>query len=219
MGLVGPLRAAVPLEAQVAEFARAALAEQAARAGWLAPEIQLNAAQAGDRRALQPCPGGWQLQALDLRSANRLRIAARCPGQAGKEFLLRARLSAEVLVARRALPAGQALTAADLARERRDLAALPDAIGLEAQAIGQAPRSSLRAGQVLRQRLLVPALVVQRGEQVAIVAGSGGIQVQAGGEALEAGAVGAVIKVRNSASGRVIAARVVEAGRVEPVQN
>ncbi|HEY0955759.1 MAG TPA: hypothetical protein VGE36_13420, partial [Roseateles sp.] len=108
MGLAGPLRAEAPLEARVAEFARAALAEQAAHAGWLAPEIQLNAAQAGDRRAVQPCPGGWQLQTLDLRNANRLRIAARCPGQAGKEFLLRARLSAEVLVARRALPAGQA---------------------------------------------------------------------------------------------------------------
>lgn len=218
MGLAGPLRAEVPLEARVAEFARAALAEQAARAGWLAPEIQLHAAQARDRAGAQPCPGGWQLQALDLRAANRLRIAARCPGQAAKEFLLRAQLSAEVLVAGRAVPAGQALTAADLARERRDLTAQPDAIGLDTQAIGQAARSSLRAGQVLRQRLLVPALVVQRGEQVAIVASHDGIQVQAGGEALEAGAVGAVIKVRNSASGRVITARVLEAGRVEPVR-
>lgn len=216
MGLAGPLRAEAPLEARVADFARAALAEQAARAGWLAPEIELEPVQAGDRRALPPCPGGWQLQALDLRAVNRLRIGARCPGQAGRDFLLRARLSAEVLVARDAVPAGRALTAADLARQRHDLGALPDAIGLEDQAIGQAPRSSLRAGQVLRQRLLVPALVVQRGEQVAIVAGKDGVQVQASGEALEAGAVGAVIKVRNSASGRVIAARVIEAGRVSP---
>lgn len=218
MGLAGPLRAAAPLEAQVADFARAALAEQAERAGWLAPEIQLDAAKPRNGGAAQACAGGWQLQALDLRTLGRLRIAARCPGQVGKEFLLRARLSAEVLVARSALPAGRALTAADLARERRDLSALPDAIGREDLAIGQAPRSSLRAGQVLRQRLLVPALLVQRGEQVTIAASRGGIQVQAGGEALEAGALGAVIKVRNSASGRVIAARVVEAGRVEPLQ-
>lgn len=49
-----------------------------------------------------------------------------------------------------------------------------------------------------------------------ILARHEGIEVQAAGEALDGGAQDARIRVRNLSSGRIIQARVLEAGVVEP---
>jgi flagella basal body P-ring formation protein FlgA len=121
-----------------------------------------------------------------------------------------------VLVAAAALPSGRAISAADVELQPRDISNLPDAFS-DSQAVeGLSPRSSLRAGQVLQKRQLQAAILIKRGERVRIVANTGGLQVEAPGEALEAGARDAQIKVRNSSSGRIITARVRGAGVVEP---
>lgn len=209
---------AATLETQVQDAARRALLELADREGWAAPELQLAAPAAKPR---PPCPGGWEISAQDLRSLSRLRFVARCPGgtAAAQDFVLRAGLSAEVLVAAQAIPSGRAIAAGDVELQRRDLGLAGDALGRVEDVVGQAPRSSLRAGQVLQKRLLQPAQLVRRGDRVTIQAGGAlGIEVTAAGEALEAGARDALIRVRNSASGRIITARVLDNGLVEPAQ-
>lgn len=212
------LAAAATLETQVHEAARRALLELADREGWAAPELQLAVPAVKPR---PPCPGGWDIAAADLRSLSRLRFVARCAdGKApAQDFVLRAGLSAEVLVAAQAIPAGRAIAEADVELQRRDLGLAGDALGRVEDVVGQAPRSSLRAGQVLQKRLLQAAQLIRRGDRVTIQAGGQqGIEVTAAGEALEAGARDALIRVRNSASGRVITARVLDSGLVEPVQ-
>ncbi|QPF74155.1 flagellar basal body P-ring formation protein FlgA [Roseateles sp. DAIF2] len=206
---------AAGLEAQVTEAARRAVLELADREGWVAPDVQIAAPAAKPRPA---CAPGWDIVAQDLRSLSRLRFSARCAGQPNQDFVLRAGLSAEVLVATQNIPAGRALGEADVELQRRDLGQASDALGRTEDVLGQAPRSSLRPGQILQKRQLLAAQLVRRGDRVRILARHEGIEVQAPGEALEAGARDARIKVRNSNSGRVITARVLEPGLVEPAE-
>jgi len=212
------LTLAASLEVQVQDAARRAVLDTADREGWIAPELQFAPQPA---RPAPACAGGWEVAVQDARSLSRLRVQARCPASPAlpaQSFVLRASLSAEVLVARQAVAAGQALAEGDVELQRRDISQASDALGRLEDVLGQAPRSSLRPGQVLQKRQLAPALLVRRGERVRIVARSEGIEVQGAGEALDAGARDAVIRVRNSASGRVISARVLDAGLVEPVR-
>lgn len=217
LALAGPVLAA-SLEAQVQDAARRAVLDTADREGWVAPELQFAPLAA---RPAPACTAGWEVTVQDARSLSRLRLAAHCPGSpavAAQTFVLRASLSAEVLVARQRVAAGQALAEGDVELQRRDISQASDALGRLEDALGQAPRSSLRPGQILQRRQLAPAQLVKRGERVRIVARSEGIEVHGAGEALDAGARDAVIRVRNSASGRVISARVVDLGLVEPVR-
>lgn len=207
--------AAATLDAQVEDLARRSLLEQAQQAGLLAPEVQLTLPAPRPRPA---CPGGWDVTVQELRSLLRVRLMATC-GDArtpAQDYLLRATLSAEVLVLTQPLAAGQPVGEADLQLQRRDISQIPDALStLEA---GMAARSSLRAGQVLQKRLLVAALIVRRGDTLRILASRNGVSVEASGEALESGARQAVIRVRNAGTGRVIQARVLDAGLVEPAE-
>ena len=218
VGLCLPLWGmAAGLEADVAETARRAVLEMADREGWVAPELQLAPLPAA--KPAPPCPGGWEVTLQDARSLSRLRLMARCPGSPAlpaQSFVLRASLSAEVLVARQNLPSGRALVDDDVELQRRDISQASDALARLDEVLGQAPRSSLRAGQLLQKRQLLPAQLIRRGDRVRILARVDGIEVQGAGEALEAGARDAVIKVRNTGSGRVIMARVLETGLVEP---
>lgn len=204
-----------PLEAQVEEVARRNLVEQAQQAGLLAPEVQL--VQPAPR-ARPACPGGWDVTVQDLRSLLRLRLVANCgdgrtPAQ---DFLLRATLSADVLVLAQPVAAGQPVGEADVQLQRRNVSQVPDAVStLEP---GLAARTSLRAGQVLQKRLLAAAIVIKRGDPVRIRASRDGVSVEAQGEALDSGARQALIRVRNGGSGRVLQARVLDAGLVEPAE-
>jgi len=209
---------AASLEAQVQDAARRAVLDTADREGWVAPELQFAPLAA---RPAPACAGGWDVTVQDTRSLSRLRLAAHCPASPAlpaQSFVLRASLSAEVLVARQAVASGRALAEDDVELQRRDISQASDALGRLEDALGQAPRSSLRPGQILQKRQLTPAQLVRRGEHVRIVARSEGIEVHGAGEALDAGARDAVVRVRNSASGRVISARVLDSGLVEPVR-
>nr|WP_316638543.1 flagellar basal body P-ring formation chaperone FlgA [uncultured Roseateles sp.] len=218
--LVAGTAQAQSLDTRVLAFARQALLEQAQREGLQAPELQLRVATSPKAKGPAACAAGWQFQMLDTRYLSRLRVGARCPGadSASQDFVLRAELSAEVLVAAATLPSGRPLAEADLRLERRELAQLGDALSDTEAARGLSPRSTLRAGQPLLRSQLVEPLLIKRGEAVRIMARNGGIEVHASGEALDAGRRNETVRVRNSSTGRIIAARVLGPGLVEPAE-
>lgn len=211
-----PSASAAAVAGWVEQAARQLLGEQALRAGLSRPLVEVRvASQSGSPVACrQPT-----VEPVDTRNPGRLRFAVHCPGDDGgrQEFIVRAKISAEVLVATGPLPFGRALTAEDLARERRDLPNLHDALSDPAMAVGLALKRSLRPGQMLLRPMLVVPLLVHRGEAVRIVARSGAMEVSNAGEALENGQADAAIRVRNTGTGKVIRARVVAGGIVEPV--
>src|SRR6185437_6053895 len=74
--------------------------------------------------------------------------------------------------------------------------------------LAQLPRSTLRhplpAGAVLMAQDLLPDFLVHQGEQVTLVATADGFQVRAAGVALQDGRYGALIRVQNMSSSRVV---------------
>jgi flagella basal body P-ring formation protein FlgA len=62
--------------------------------------------------------------------------------------------------------------------------------------------------------LLAAPRVIRRGQQVSIRSATTGVQVRMGGRALEGGAIGDLVRVRNASSGRIVEGRVVGPGRV-----
>lgn len=203
---------------RVEQLAREHLAQQAASAGLLAPLFEVSVVK--NTRVATPCARPVVLEAQDSRSLQRLRFVASCPVPGGWRYdvLARATVTAKVVVTTAPVTANTALQASELELARRDVTLISDSVSSVEAVVGQSSRRSLRAGEILREGQLASPQLVKRGSAVSIVAHREQIQVSMAGEALEAGAQGEVIRVRNASSGTVIRARVLEAGVVEPAE-
>jgi flagella basal body P-ring formation protein FlgA len=73
----------------------------------------------------------------------------------------------------------------------------------------------LRRGKVITPSSLVAHKTIKRGEQVTILAGTGGIEVRMRGKAMKNGNPGDLIPVINIKSKKKLQARVVSAGLVK----
>jgi len=199
------------------QAAREQLARQAETAGLAEPQFTVNVATP---RAAPPCAKPVNIEAVDTRTPARMRFAVLCPDAGGwkYEYVLRASVSALVAVTAAPVAAGQMLTAQDVTLERRDVTTLPDTVNSAEVATGQATRRSLRAGEVLRQAQLSAPILVKRGEAVIMLARFEALEISTAGEALDAGALNALVRVRNLANGRVVRMRVIAPGTVEPAE-
>ena len=201
--------------AQVQLAARAHVLAQAASAGLSAPQAEVSVVRGS--RPLAACARAVTVEAVDTRLPARMRFAAVCPGPDGwrYEFVVRAQVSAQVVVSATDIPAGKVLAEEDLLLERHELASLTDAVAAPRDVLGMTGKRTLRSGEVLRMGLLAAPTVVKRGDAVRIVARREQIEVSMAGEALDSGARGALVRVRN-ANGTVLLARVTGEGTVEP---
>lgn len=200
------------VEAAVRQF----LAEQATLKGLVDPTFELSFVHRAP--APVPCPQAVTVDAVETRYLSRMRFTETCAGQAGwqRDWIVRAELSAMVVVATTDVPANRPLAESELAQARRKLPDMADSLPALDAAIGLASTRALRSGQVVQPRFLAPPLLVKRGDSVNILARSGPVEVQMAGEALESGRRGGIVRVRNSSTGKVIRARVLDSAVVEP---
>jgi flagella basal body P-ring formation protein FlgA len=210
--------AAVPVEAQIEHAAHEHLLALAGRAGLLRPDVKINVVSDGRRAATGSCPHDIEVQTLDTRSIARMRFVAICSATPGwrTEFVVRGAVSAEVVVAASAVTAGRTIGADDVLIERRDVSAIPDALSDIKQVVGKVSTRTLISRTIIGKRWLAEPLLVKRGDGVDIIARREGVEVQVKGEALEAGHHDDVVRVRNTANGRTIRARVLTEHTVEP---
>lgn len=215
--LGAPATAAAPAAATV-EYA----VERAAREQLLSFVERTGLADAQVRVSVIPrsgaaptCTQRVAVEPLDTRNVTRMRFAAVC-GTTRTEYVARGSVTAQVVVASANITANRPIAAAHLARERRDVSSVPGAISNIDDAVGQASRRAIRAGQVLSTRWLTQPVLVRRGAPVDIVARNAGVEVTVKGEAMEAGRRNEIVHVRNVGNGKVITARVVEENTVEP---
>jgi flagella basal body P-ring formation protein FlgA len=109
------------------------------------------------------------------------------------------------------------ITDAHITVGQRDITSIADPVVAPVDAVGQTSRRSLRAGDVLRNNSLSAPVLIKRGDAVVMIARIEGIEVSTAGEALDAGARGATVRVKNSTSGQTVRMRVVAPGTVEPI--
>ncbi|RZA35315.1 MAG: flagellar basal body P-ring formation protein FlgA [Lysobacteraceae bacterium] len=214
--LCATVYAAQAISLAIEQAARGQIDKQVLSSGLSEPQVELTVVSA---RPAPPCSAPVEIEAVDTRQFTRMRFVARCPEPKGwrHDFVVRARVSAVVAVTATPLKAGEALGDEHITLERRDVTLIPDALGAPELALGQSSRRSLRSGEVLRSGQLIAPILVKRGDQVLMVARHDGIEVSMAGEALDAGARGAVVRVRNAGSGQVVRMRVASARTVEPV--
>jgi flagella basal body P-ring formation protein FlgA len=214
-----PAAAVTPeqLVAQVQQVAQDQLKRHADMANWSEPQFTVEVVR--NTRPIGACTQPPRVEPADVRTPARMRFMAICPDQGGwrLEFVTRAKISAKVAVAATDLSTGKTLSAEDVLLERHDITGMPDSFPDLAAVQDLATRRTIRAGDVLRQNMLVAPTLVKRGDAVRIVAKKDQIEVSMAGEALDGGGRGAAVRVKN-ASGVVIRARVTDQGQVEPLE-
>lgn len=123
--------------------------------------------------------------------------------------------AADVPVAARALDRGALMTEADLAaadgtawsnriilREARDI-------------VGKELKRRMNEGEAFRISDLKSPTLIKRGQLVALLVSSGGLQIAAAGRAMQDGSVGDIIKTQNTASRTIVEGEVTSNGTIK----
>ncbi|MDB6039940.1 MAG: flagellar basal body P-ring biosynthesis protein FlgA, partial [Verrucomicrobiales bacterium] len=116
---------------------------------------------------------------------------------------LQARIIHEIWVARSSLARGQILQSSDWLAEKRDILILRDAVGaIHMNDDSCELTENIPAGSPLLSRSIKPRTIVRRGKMIEALLQDGKLVISVKAEALEDGAVGQTIRVRNMASRR-----------------
>ena len=113
--------------------------------------------------------------------------------------------TATVLVLKRAVIRGEILSANDVASQTRVIPGIASPFVASADELAGRPvRRPLPAGATLAADALNPLLLIHRGQSVTLAAAFGGIDVRAPGQALADAGPGALVRVRNLDSLKII---------------
>ena len=148
----------------------------------------------------------------------RTRLGLRCAdGSARWNVFLPVTIKAYGLawVMRRDVAPGAILNEADVMQAEVDWAEEASPIVSDVQQwVGQVATRALTTGQALRQSMIRPAQVFQAGMQVRVIAQGPGFQITSDGQALSAGVVGQLARVRMD-NGRIMSGMVLDARTVK----
>ena len=168
-----------------------------ATAGRLDPRLNLIAC-AGD---LTPAlPAGAEVRARTV-------VTVRCPDAGGWSIVVPVEVETDVavLVARRPLNRGELPAEADLEIATRRVGGLgTQYLTRTADISGRRLRHPLAPGQPVTADALATPVLVERGQQVTLVARATGFSIRASGVSLDAGGNGDRIRARSLSSGRIV---------------
>ncbi|BDY05682.1 flagellar basal body P-ring formation chaperone FlgA [Ferrimonas sp. YFM] len=185
---------------------------------WLKSKIRIQLPSGA--ATLPPCTQPLQLEGERGRfPVGRQHRRVSCPSP---KWSLRVRstvsLEARVPVTRAKLMAGHLIQPSQLHWQQRALTPSDgDLLMSIASIAGQRARRGIRAGSPIKAQQLMPPLMVERGQQVVMVARGDSFAATTSGIALKGGSEGEVIKVKNSRSGKIVSARIVATGKVETI--
>ncbi|MCQ4259988.1 flagellar basal body P-ring formation chaperone FlgA [Stutzerimonas stutzeri] len=209
--------AAAQVRQAVEQHLRVMLEGQAARQGWQGMQLRYDINVPAASTELAQCSSTPQIQATgDAPSAmDRQQLRVSCPDGWSLNATGQAHVFLPVVHAEGIIDRGQTLTTNDLKLQRINIAkARRGYYNRIEEVAGLAAKRRIRAGQTITPALLEQAMAVKRGQPVKIVASHDGIEASTSGEALADGQPNDVIRVRNMGSGKVIDAKVIEAGVV-----
>lgn len=158
------------------------------------------------RAALPACTTLEAFQSPGARTTGKTTVGVRCLApQAWTVYLpAQVRVMGRYAVLRDALPAGRALSPADVDMREGDLGSLPADVILSTSAVtGYRTVGALAAGAPLRRGLLRPPLVVQQGQTTRLVLNGPGFSVASEGQALANAGRGETVRVKTH-SGQVV---------------
>jgi flagella basal body P-ring formation protein FlgA len=212
-------KAQAPLE-DIEQISRAAaqfLAEQ--YSGTNTEKVEIKLGNLDQRLRLNHCGQDLAFALKDAaNNGGNINVQVSCSGPSSWTILVpaQARVYRKVAVAGRNLKAGDAITAADLTQETKDVGDYRFGFVLSAEDIvGKELKYPLNKGEVFRNSALAAPLLIKRGDSVSIESAAGDIRVRTLGTAASDGRLGQQIRIKNNQSARIVNARVTGAGTVQ----
>lgn len=195
------------------------IAEEAERNGWQDLSYNLNITPLTDGSALALCSAPLKITQTSGQptALERLRLELSCSDPPGwtQAVSTRQDLFLPVLTTATPIDRGQLIEPAHLKRERVNISRAQRGFMVhESEVVGLSARRRLRADLALTPAMLSEAAPVRRGQPVRIIARQQGIQAATQGEALADGAIGDIIRARNTTSDAVIRVKVTGPGEV-----
>lgn len=181
-------------------------------------QLELSVMPPDQRLRLRPCDTDLE-SFFPYKPTNmrRVSVGVRCVGQVKWKVFLQAHLKRykELAHLNTSVAAGQVLKPDMISMRKTDIYAIEHS-GIEdySTLIGQVFKRNVQHETPLAVGQLALPIVVKKGEFVRILASAGTVQVHAQGDALADGYRHQSIKVKNSSTGKVVNAVVVEAGVV-----
>lgn len=112
---------------------------------------------------------------------------------------------AEVVVATRPLARQQTIESGDVRLERKKISGLANGyFETVSEVVGLQARRAMALGQIFNSAHVAPRHLIQRGQEVTLRSELPGLSVRMVGEALEDGALGQRIRVRNRSSKKIV---------------
>ncbi|HFE36905.1 MAG TPA: flagellar basal body P-ring formation protein FlgA [Gammaproteobacteria bacterium] len=150
--------------------------------------------------------------------SQRVSVGVKCEGHKPWSLYVPVKIQrfAKVYVAAQPIAKGEQITPADIQQVSQDVSTLRGRYYKTKQEImGKIAKRSIRLGAVFNPRYLGLPIVVKKGDKVDIVAETQGIRIRMAGKAINAGAKGQQISVKNLSSKRIIQAIVQNPGLVK----
>ncbi|MDQ1363764.1 MAG: flagellar basal body P-ring formation protein FlgA [Pseudomonadota bacterium] len=181
-------------------------------------ETSIEIGHLDSRLQLQQCDQPLQTSlAPGSRFAGKTTVAVRCASPKPWALYVSANVSTLASVYQTAvpLPRDHIITEQDLTAVKTDLGKLNRGYYSKLDdLLGKQTRRSLPPGQILHPAHIKVPNWVKRGEQVALVAGNPQFSIRTQGEALNDGAVGDQVRVKNLSSNRIVEGTVTAQGTV-----
>lgn len=182
-------------------------------------EVEVSVGQLDRRLRLRQCEVPLEAYLPNhAKPLGNITIGVRCEGVKPWSLLIPTSIKQylEVVIAARPLGRKTVLRSGDVALSRTDISRLNSGYYASLEEVyGMVLKRSVKGGTVMTGSLLVPAILIKRNEKVIIRAETSSIQVKMEGVALESGAKGDVIEVKNLSSKQVVEAVVVSPGVVQ----
>lgn len=202
--------------------ATSAVKQEAKRRSWSDYQVKMNVFIPAEVSQYPACasPLTASLPGGDRLELNRMRYDVRCGDIGGWDVAVTVKpdIYLPVLIAKESLERGRVLAASDMQFKKHNISNTrggyvtnPDDI------VGLTVKRRLRELQPISLAQLEAPVMVERGQQVVMIAQQDGIEARTMGEALKKGRKGEMIKVKNSSSERIVTAIVDGMGVVRMV--
>lgn len=169
------------------------------------------------RLRLAKCSGEIEVFYPNRKNLGATTVAAKCISPGWKIFIPVQIINYSIaVVANRPLPRGHTIKSADLEEQRIRVSTVHGSfLTATSQAVGMKLKKSLRQGDIIKPTWLTTPMVINKGDNVTIIAKNSSITVRMSGKALEKGAIGDRIQVINIKSKQEVEGVVVSKGVVE----
>lgn len=213
MLLTQPLHAA---SQQITELTQKTLDEKARRTGILlnARRTEVSVSPPPESLRLRTCDALPEITVMTEAPDGPQRLELKCQSPDNWTIYMKGSIDvyADILISRSPLTRGMRPTPENIVFEERNISDLKRGYLLNYQQLeNMTAARRIRAGEIIIPSMLEPEQIIQRGDRVNLIAGSGnsttdsdGFFISMPGEAMNDGALHQQIRVRNTGSGRVV---------------